>query len=662
MDTNCPVCHAATRPPENLVQRSQPSRPGSYEYAQLASNTIRLLRLSLEGTELRGELVNVHLGHSPVYSAASYHWGDEYEGEIKFKGGRSLRLSQTLYLALLRFTSEPGINLPLLWIDQICINQNDVDEREHQVGIMSDIYSGAAEVMVWLGDEDEVDNFPQLSCAIEHLSKYTGKPTMTQVRKSLVKKGSSAVQGYRGLLSLWTRPWFERLWVRQEVALVEQVTFYCGTISFTLKELAKACEIQLTAARDLLSPEFRGKWSELARVTAMSFVQVARAFELFELVGATRRKGVYERQDLLDVLRYTFDLKTTKSHDRVYAIYHLSSATYHRKFWPAYEKSIEKLWLELATYLSMDHTTWNDFRMGRSIAAAEPQQSGDGSWNPACPAVILALSSTQENADCRGSLSWVPQFDMLGYHSAHKFDHYVHYSHCFAAGGKGEWQPTVELCSRLCSQATLTMEGITLSTVASIEEDTQQPSLGASPYEFESSEYWDFIRKRLVAWYTKCHNYAGNPPSYDFNNLLRQGIDPRWMKGSKSRPGMPNLGTFYKQVSDADIKVPAEAVECMYIGLLPFMVRDAWCVDDRDHRRILAVLAHEGRKGWVPESTVEGDSVILIKGAPFPFVVRKGPEDGTHIVVGDAYFDNLEEPTCWENRLRQGQLRVFHFR
>jgi hypothetical protein len=658
MDPNCLACHAARKPLENLVRRSQPSTPGSYEYAQLASNNIRLLRLSREGTGLHGELVNVHLGDCPEYSAVSYHWGDKYEGEIKFKGGRSLHLSRNLYLALLGFTSEPGINLPLLWIDQICINQHDLDEREHQVGIMSDIYSGAAKVMVWLGYEDEIENFPQLSCAIEHLSKYRGKRTMTQIRTSLVKKGASAEQGYRGLLSLWARPWFERLWVRQEVALAKQVTFYCGTINFTLNELARACEIQLTAARDVLSLEFKGKWSELARDTAMSFVQVARAFELFELVDVTAPKGVYERQDLLDVLRYTFDLKTTKSHDRVYAIYHLSSATYHRKFWPAYEKPIEILWLELAAYLLMDHTTWNDFRMGRSITAAGSRKSDDESRNPACPAVILALSSTQENADCRGSLSWVPQFDMLGYHSAHKFDHYVHYSHCFAAGGKGEWKPTVELNS----QATLRIEGITLSTVASIEKDTQQPSLGSSPYKFESSEYWEFIRKRLVPWYVKCHKYAGNPPSYDFNNLLRQGIDSRWIEGPESRARMPNLRTFNEQVSEADVTVPAESAECMYTDLLPFMVRDAWRIDDRDHRRILAVLADEGRKGWVPESTVEGDSVVLIKGAPFPFVVRKGLENGTHSVVGDAYFDDLEEATCWENRLREGQVRVFHFR
>jgi hypothetical protein len=653
MDPNCPVCHATRRPLENLVQRSQPSTPGSYDYAQLASNTIRLLRLSLKGTELHGELINVHLGDRPKYAAASYHWGNEYEGEIKFPGDRSLHLSRNLYLALLGFTRKPRVNLPLLWIDQICINQQNEDEREHQVGIMSDIYSGAAEVMVWLGDEDEIENFPQLSCAVEHLSKYTGKPTMALIQASFVDKGSRVEQGYRGLLSLWGRPWFERLWVRQEVALARQVTFHCGTKRFALKKIARACKIQLEAAHDVLSENTKGVWSELARVTAMSCVQVARAHELFELVEVTAPKEVYERQDLLDVLRYTFDLKTTKNHDRVYAVYHLSSAAFHRKLWPDYRKPIEKLWRELAAYLLMDHTTWNNFQTGQTIAAR--RQKSDG---PACPAVILALFSTQENVDCPGSLSWMPQFDKLGYRSAHKFDHYVHYSRYFAAGGKGEFKPTVDLDG----QATLKIEGITLSKVASIEKDTQQPSLGAIPYEFESSEYWNFVREKLKPWYVKCRNYAGNPPSYDFNNLLRQGIDSRWKNRQGSRVAKPNLGKFHEQVSNAKPTVPAEIAECMYTDLLPFMVRDAWLVDNRDHRRILAVLTDEGRKGWVPESTVEGDSVVLIKGAPFPFVVRKGSADGIHNVVGDAYFDGLQEPGCWNDRQRQEQVRVFRFR
>jgi hypothetical protein len=49
----------------------------------------------------------------------------------------------------------------------------------------------------------------------------------------------------------------------------------------------------------------------------------------------------------------------------------------------------------------------------------------------------------------------------------------------------------------------------------------------------------------------------------------------------------------------------------------------------------------------------------LIKGAPFPFVVREGSA-GTHKVVGDAYFDGLQEDSCWKGC--QDRVRVFNFR
>ena len=97
----------------------------------------------------------------------------------------------------------------------------------------------------------------------------------------------------------------------------------------------------------------------------------------------------------------------------------------------------------------------------------------------------------------------------------------------------------------------------------------------------------------------------------------------------------------------------------MYTDLLPFIARDAWRIDARDHRRILAVLSDDGRKGWVPESTECGNSVISMKGAPFPFVVREGSV-GTHNVVGDAYFDGLQEDSCWKGC--QDRVRVFNFR
>jgi hypothetical protein len=90
---------------------------------------------------------------SPVeYEALSYVWGDP-------KITRTIRLSEhdihvttniETALHYLRRPDEPRV----LWVDTICINQKDLDERNSQVRMMAEIYSEARAVIVWLSDLD----------------------------------------------------------------------------------------------------------------------------------------------------------------------------------------------------------------------------------------------------------------------------------------------------------------------------------------------------------------------------------------------------------------------------------------------------------------------------------------------------------------------------
>ena len=195
------------------------------------------------------------------------------------------------------------------------------------------------------------------------------------------------------------------------------------------------------------------------------------------------------------------------------------------------------------------------------------------------------------------------------------------------------------------------------SKVTSVNEATQQPSLGESaPYEFETDEYWDFICKELVPWYLTCHKYAGKPRSYPFAKLLCQGV---WATEGKrgSAIGGPGMSEFLRKVEGvfSTDSTYLDAV-CMYHDLLPFIARDAWKVENRDNRRILAILSNK-RKGWAPNSTRTGDSILLMEGAPFPFVVRNGADDTSHDVIGDAYFDGVQKESYWEKH--QSQIRDF---
>ncbi|KAJ9156843.1 hypothetical protein NKR19_g4105 [Coniochaeta hoffmannii] len=146
----------------------------AYKYQVLPSETafFRLIQLfpseapedDDDRSPLRCEIITAELGalgHPPTtsYEAISYVWGDkkpssQYLLHVVDGNGTesSLEVSQTCHDALRRFRwakPEPRT----LWIDYICINQSDLQEKANQVSRMGTIYSKASRVLVWLGPD-----------------------------------------------------------------------------------------------------------------------------------------------------------------------------------------------------------------------------------------------------------------------------------------------------------------------------------------------------------------------------------------------------------------------------------------------------------------------------------------------------------------------------
>lgn len=91
------------------------------------------------------------------YAAFSYTWGgSEKLAKVKVNNART-QVTSNLYAAL-RYLRSERTDL-ILWIDAICINQNNVHEKIHQIQQMGDIYKRAHEVIVWLGESTENTNF-----------------------------------------------------------------------------------------------------------------------------------------------------------------------------------------------------------------------------------------------------------------------------------------------------------------------------------------------------------------------------------------------------------------------------------------------------------------------------------------------------------------------
>jgi hypothetical protein len=119
---------------------------GPYVYQPLdpRKHQIRLLEPSrTEGSTADYRLVIFDYETAPRYAALSYTWGNEKLTEAVFIDNNFLKIPQGLSRFLSTYREHT-----YLWIDQISINQSDIQERNHQVSLMSKIYMRCDFVLV----------------------------------------------------------------------------------------------------------------------------------------------------------------------------------------------------------------------------------------------------------------------------------------------------------------------------------------------------------------------------------------------------------------------------------------------------------------------------------------------------------------------------------
>ncbi|EAA27268.2 HET-domain-containing protein [Neurospora crassa] len=164
--------------PEHKNDTDSQVAVGKYPYQPLQSNKhiIRVLYIepptsssSQGGQVIAGSVFQVELmsgnSSSYPYSALSYEWGlppkDESNSPTILLGGHTVRVRENLYNALRRIRDvqlkiNSNTDSPLLlWVDAVCINQDDDVEKGHQVQMMGQIYATAQMVFVWLGSGSE---------------------------------------------------------------------------------------------------------------------------------------------------------------------------------------------------------------------------------------------------------------------------------------------------------------------------------------------------------------------------------------------------------------------------------------------------------------------------------------------------------------------------
>ncbi|KAL0466862.1 heterokaryon incompatibility protein domain-containing protein [Neurospora intermedia] len=361
-----------------------------------ASTHVRLLEIcpvSDNEDELYCKLYAAPIADLPSYSAVSYAWGDntkthsirivDYdqaptstEESLDKENGHTclLPITSSLDTCLRQFRTYKELRLTPLWIDQVCINQDDDEEKSSQIQLMNQIYSSAKEVYVWLGlDSDGSDEVFQAFRQVAECmwdSELFGKDRATkwfpapraifdnridtpEVQELLRKVVTIVVPLLREkkILAWYKRTWFSRIWTIQEFCLNQYTFFVCGDRAVLDEVVLLVWELFLILPDFHRNTRFRNAFKDHPEILSMMDSQPASLLpppmqHLFETKGSLKRgKRASLREVLvqvstrLDLGDHRVDILSTKFRDRVYGLLGLAADAEELDIRPDYSKS-----------------------------------------------------------------------------------------------------------------------------------------------------------------------------------------------------------------------------------------------------------------------------------------------------------------------------------
>jgi hypothetical protein len=169
------------------------------------------------------------------FEALSYAWGDDTPTEIIELPDKSYLPIATNLESFLRYRRQREAPVSL-WVDAICINQQDIEERSQQVQVMGQIYLLSSRLCIWLGCPSD-----DSSLAMSALREIANDSTFSKL--------SMSPEASAGVESLLSRAWWSRAWVIQEVALGGMGTKYGKMIVWCGFECIKWCHLVMACSR-----------------------------------------------------------------------------------------------------------------------------------------------------------------------------------------------------------------------------------------------------------------------------------------------------------------------------------------------------------------------------------------------------------------------------
>ncbi len=496
-----------------------------------------------------------------------------------------------------------------LWIDQICINQEDLGERSSQVQLMRRIYESAANVFIWLGDEAD-----ESSMAIELIPRLN--------KSSEADMESCTAKEWRALQALLSRPWFGRMWVLQELGVASSAAVVCGSRS-----------ISWQAISDFLHHMQRtGLWFAVFGCSGFSS-SLPAYWRLGSLQGIREEASNHGTICSLKALCASRNFDATDPRDKIYALIGLCKCVGHF-IQPDYSKNVLDVYRETALAILFPQTS--DFSADTSLASHE---------HP-----VMELLSAAERAENQYALpSWVPDWRACNYLSLWESSSRNGYK---AAGTSKSSITLTDDPNKISLAAKIGDAAHLVSSIAPAADDTSYA------YQKSTSEGWRqylFNKVPQSGWIhesgamaASCQRYrddAVRDAAFGLTLVANSAVDMEAFcrEGQQNQRDTEHTLRCYWHFRQFLYKLCPNGVVngadipqlCLILG--PHMenydlFRKAYMAKSQG-RRFFTTLG--GYMGIGPPGMRPGDLICVLLGGNVPWVVRQ--EGHEYILIGECY-------------------------
>jgi hypothetical protein len=329
------------------------------EYQRTSSYPLKTADFQASISHLQSEW-HRHSRFAPDYEAVSYFCGNQTIKVQIVMNDNSVSVPANAAHALRGLRSKDKMRM--LWIDALCIDQGNDIERAHQVLQLAKIYSSATRTLAWLGEEDETlaESFSTCFDRLRHagyhelshmpkgaklISRHQGVevfsvPAPKDQPPSFVRAQNDAVSAIVLLLAKYlTRPWFNRLWMYQEVLLAQECVCCVGAYELAWSYVQRAL---LSLSRVPLETSNVGEFG------------LAAPWKRTMYTSSPFASNANTALSLRELLLETMPLNCSNDRDKVYALLGLTRWSKRREtipleIWPDYTKSVTECMRD-ATY------------------------------------------------------------------------------------------------------------------------------------------------------------------------------------------------------------------------------------------------------------------------------------------------------------------------